>query len=165
MNRKACGKAINVFSSVGGLVVAWQAIRFAMGDIGNVTIPVFEWLANTTQPQGSVTPADATGLLSMTNFMQSIIWWIMGFSVWLIAATVVSGLGNVAARIATVGWQQYLTEQREAHEAARIAAERQALKDRRRELRRKVLEAREPRRGSSGILPFVLGVLFGSFFL
>ena len=34
--------AIHALSVAAILAVAWQAVRFAMGDIGNVTLPVFE---------------------------------------------------------------------------------------------------------------------------
>ncbi|WP_407215844.1 hypothetical protein [Enterobacter hormaechei] len=79
------------------------------------------------------------------------------------AAWIVGELGRAAARVVAVGWHQFRVEAREAAEAARIAQERQAAKDRRRELRRKVIEAREPRK-SSGVFPFLIGLLLGSFF-
>ncbi|EJG5355168.1 hypothetical protein [Pseudomonas juntendi] len=171
MERATAAKVINGVSLVAMLAVMWQAVRFVMGDIGNPVAPVFEFVVHTMR-EGAGLPSEApasavwggpfTGLL---EGFQSLMVWAFGFVIWLIAALMVGHSGKAAARVVLVGWQQYRAEQREAREAARIAAERQAAKDRRRELRRKVLEAREPRRGSSGILSFVLGALFGSFFL
>lgn len=163
MGRTTAPKVIHVITLVAILAVGWQAVRFMMGDIGNPVAPVFEAAGlPSVLPPGELLGGPLSALL---DGFQSIMVWGFGLAVWGGAALVVSQFGNSAARVVQFGWQQYRAEQREAHEAARIAAKRQAAKDRRRELRRKVLEAREPRRGSSGILPFALGVLFGSFFL
>lgn len=171
MERTTVAKAVHAASLVAMLTLLWQAVRFAMGDIGNPIAPVFEFVAHTMREGAGLPPEAPAGALAGGPFsgllegFQVLLLWGLGMAVWGIAAMIVGVLGSAAARVVLVGWQQYRAEQREAREAARIAAERQAAKDRRRELRRKVLEAREPRRGSSGILSFVLGALFGSFFL
>ena len=158
--------AIRTVSVVAMLAVAWQAIRFAKGDIGNVTLPVFELFDHTMQTMAS-TSSEQESMSWFSPFgelLRAGVVWLAGFMVWLMAAVIVGKLGEVAARVAAVGWQQYRTEAREAAEAARIAQERQAAKDRRRKLRRKVIEAQEPRK-SSGVFPFLMGLLLGSFFL
>lgn len=166
MQRTTAADAVKVVTGIAALAVAWQAIRFCLGDIGNVTTPVFEAVGHAMgtaygQPE---TVDHFNPLASMAELGLGLIQWLMGFVVWIFAAVAVVGIGNTIARVLTVGWHQYRIEQREAQEAARIAAERQAAKDRRRELRRKVLEAREPRRGSSGFFSFVVGVMLGAFF-
>jgi hypothetical protein len=169
MNRERAAKLVTVLGVVAMLGVAWQAVRFAIGDIGNPISPVYKFIALTLHETGelpSVITSSPFSTESLTIYWPlSFMIWCIGFSVWLVAATIVGHIGQVAARVVLVGWRQYRAEQREDYEAARIAAERQAAKERRRDLRRQVLEAREPRRKSSGILPFVLGTLFGSFFL
>ncbi|MBV6867885.1 hypothetical protein [Xanthomonas euvesicatoria] len=148
--RAKLAMAIHGVSAVAMLAVAWQAVRFIMGDIGNVTLPVFELFGQSVQ-------SSAPGFLaldSLSDMLRTGLVWFAGCMVWLMAAVVVGELGKVAARVAAVGWHQYLAEAREATEAA---------KDRR-ELRRKVIDAREPRK-SSGVFTFVIGLLLGSFFL
>nr|AGH89385.1 hypothetical protein [uncultured bacterium] len=168
MQYPKAAKAIHIVSVVAMLAVAWQAIRFAMGDIGNVTLPVFELFDHTMQTMTSNSGEQESRpvfspFVELSELLRAGAVWVAGFMVWLMAAVIVGKLGEVAARVAAVGWKQYRTEAREAAEAARIAQERQAAKDRRRELRRKVIEAREPRK-SSGVFPFLMGLLLGSFF-
>lgn len=168
MQRAKIAMAIHAVSVAAMLAVAWQAVRFAMGDIGNVTLPVFELFDHGVQSMASDSAEHASGpgfspLGDLPDIMRAGVVWFAGFMVWLMAAVIVGELGKVAARVTAVGWHQYRTEAREAAEAARIAQERQAAKDRRRELRRKVIEAREPRK-SSGVFPFLIGLLLGSFF-
>ncbi|CZZ74151.1 hypothetical protein [Enterobacter hormaechei] len=169
MERTTAAKVINAVSLVAMLAVMWQAVRFVMGDIGNPVAPVFEFVIHTMR-EGAGLPSEApASVLSGGPFrgllegFQSLMTWAFGFAIWLVAALIVGHSGKAAARVVLIGWQQYRAEQREAREAARIAAERQAIKDRRRELRRKVIEAREPRK-SSGFGPFLIGLLLGSFF-
>ncbi len=165
MGRTSAVKFIHASKLLVMLVVGWQAVRFIMGDIGYPVVPLFEFVsAPSPDATGELPGSPLSSLVDRFQF-QSIIAWGLGIAFWGSAVLVVSQFGNFAARVVQIGWQQYRAEQREAHEAARKAAQRQAAKDRRRELRRKVLEAREPRRGVSGVLPFALGVLFGSFFL
>ena len=168
MQRAKIAMAIHAFSVVAMLAVAWQAARFAMGDIGNVALPMFELFDHGLQSMASDSGEHASEpvfspLGDLFDMVRAGVIWFAGFMVWLMAAVIVGELGKVAARVAAVGWHQYRTEAREAAEAARIAQERQAAKDRRRELRRKVIEAREPRK-SSGVFPFLIGLLLGSFF-
>lgn len=143
------------------LATAWQAVRFIMGDIGNVTLPVFELFDHGVQSMASDS-AEHTSRPGFSLFGDLSDWlrggvvWFAGIMVWLMAAWIVGELGRAAARVVAVGWHQFRVEAREAAEAARIAQERQAAKDRRRELRRKVIEAREPRK-SSGVFPFLIG--------
>ncbi|ELH0920364.1 hypothetical protein ROT28_004603 [Salmonella enterica] len=168
MERAKIAMGIHAVSVVAALAVAWQAVRFAMGDIGNVTLPVFELLGHGVQSMASDSAQQSSGpgfspLGDLFDMMRAGVVWLAGFMAWLMVAVIVGELGKVAARVAAVGWHQYRTEAREAAEAARIAQERQAAKDRRRDLRRKVIEAREPRK-SSGLFPFLIGLLLGSFF-
>ncbi|HFG3220798.1 TPA: hypothetical protein ACGGJZ_003512 [Escherichia coli] len=168
MQRAKIAMAVHTVSVVAMLAVAWQAVRFAMGDIGNVTLPVFELFDHGVQSMASDSTEHVSGsgfspFGDLSDMLRAGVVWFAGFMVWLMAAVIVGELGKVAARVAAVGWHQYRAEAREAAEAARIAQERQAAKDRRRELRRKVIEAREPRK-SSGFGPFLIGLLLGSFF-
>lgn len=168
MERTTVAKAVHAVTIVAMLATAWQAVRFATGDIGNVTLPVFELFDHGVQSMASDNAEHVSGpgfslLGDLPNMLRVGVVWLAGFMVWLMAAVIVGELGKVAARVTAVGWHQYRTEAREAAEAARIAQERQAAKDRRRELRRKVIEAREPRK-SSGVFPFLIGLLLGSFF-
>ena len=166
MQRTTAAGAVKVLSVIGALAVAWQAVRFCLGDIGNVTMPVFEAMRHFMDTTyGQPEPIDHFNPLAyMAELGLGFVQWLMGAAVWIIAAAAVAGVGNTLAHVLTVGRHQYRIERREAQEAARIAAERQAAKDRRRELRRKVLEARQPRRGSSGFFSFVVGVMLGAFF-
>lgn len=166
MQRTTAADAVKVVTGIAALAVAWQAIRFCLGDIGNVTMPVFEAMRHFMDTTyGQPKPVDHFNPLAYTAELGlGLVQWLMGFAVWIVAAAAVAGAGNTLARVLTVGLHRYRIERREAQEAARIAAERQAVKDRRRELRRKVLEAREPRRGSSGFFSFVVGVMLGAFF-
>ncbi|ECX0143207.1 hypothetical protein AOZ84_20450 [Salmonella enterica subsp. enterica serovar Newport] len=168
MERTTLAKGVHAVSVVAMLAVAWQAVRFIMGDIGNVTLPVFELIEHGVQGMTSDSgrPSSApefSPLGGLPDMLRAGVVWFAGCMVWLMAAVIVGELGKVAARVAAVGWHQYRAEAQEAAEAARIAQERQAAKDRRRELRRKVIEAREPRK-SSGVLPFLIGLLLGAFF-
>ncbi|MEX3557340.1 MAG: hypothetical protein VB135_02580 [Burkholderia sp.] len=166
MQRTTAAGAVKVVAGIAALAVAWQAVRFCLGDIGNVTTPVFEAVRQAmSAAYGLPEPVDHFNpLASIAELGSGLIQWLMGFAFWLVAAAAVACTGDTIARVLAVGWHQYRTEQREAREAARIAEERQAAKDRRRELRRKVLETREPRRGSSGFFSFVIGVMLGAFF-
>lgn len=168
MERTTVAKAVHAVAMVATLATAWQAVRFIMGDIGNVTLPVFELFEHGVQSMASDSGEHAGGsafspLGDLSDMLRAGVVWFAGCMVWLMAAVIVGELGKVAARVAAVGWHQYRAEAREAAKAARIAQERQAAKDRRRELRRKVIEAREPRK-SSGVFPFLIGLLLGSFF-
>ncbi|ELO8195543.1 hypothetical protein R0U17_004417 [Salmonella enterica] len=165
MQRTTVAKTINAVSLVAMLAVAWQAVRFAMGDIGNVIAPVFELFEQAMRPgiDASASAPELTLFSSVSELATASVKWVFGFVVWLFAAGALMSFGQAAARVATVGWHQYRVEVREAREAARIAHERQTAKARRRELRRKVIEAREPRK-SSGFGPFLIGLLLGSFF-
>ncbi|PMY80290.1 hypothetical protein C1X72_15490 [Pseudomonas sp. FW306-2-2C-D06B] len=171
MERTSAAKLVNAASLVAMLAVGWQAVRFIMGDIGNPISPVYEFVTQSMREMSGLPPKAPASELSggplswLIGGYQSIMVWGLGLVFWLFSAFIVGELGKAIARVVQVGWQQYRVEQREAQQAARIAAERQAVKDRRRELRRKALQAVEPRRGASGTLLFILGVLVGSFFL
>lgn len=171
MSRASAAKTIKATTGVAVLVVIWQAVRFTMGDIANPAAPIFDFLNNTMRESVGLSSEVSADMLTRGPFagllggLEAVMSWMVGVSVWVFAAVFVGSIGKRAARVVLVGGKQYRAEQREAHEAYRIAAERQAIKDRRRKLRRKALEAREPRRASSGVFPFLLGALFGSFFL
>lgn len=164
MQRTMAAKAVAVAAGVACLAVWGQAIRFAMGDIDNAAMPVIEFISH-AMPQGPVSPSDspANPISALLEGYKTVLLWMAGFGIWIGAGAAIALLGNNVAGIISLGWRQYRIEQHEAAETARIAAERQAAKDRRRELRRKVLEAREPRK-PSGIFPFLIGLLLGSFF-
>ncbi|EJS7522898.1 hypothetical protein NWJ54_004527 [Salmonella enterica] len=165
MQRTMAAKAVAVAAGVACLAVWGQAVRFAMGDISNVAMPVFEFISHALSQGPTVSPSDTptNPISELIEGYKTVLLWLAGFGIWIGAGAAIAVLGNNLAGILSLGWRQYRIEQREAREIARIAAERQAAKDRRRELRRKVLEAREPRK-SSGALPFLMGLLLGSFF-
>ncbi|HCW2870564.1 TPA: hypothetical protein OXB44_005377 [Escherichia coli] len=163
MKRETAASAVKLAFNAAALCLAWQAVRFCLGDIGNVMVPFFDFIRYLSGVESTPEPTGFIGAIAggTTTLVQG----LFGFVAWLMMAAWVVAFGGHAERIVSVGWHQYRAEEREASEAARVAQERQAAKDRRRELRRKVLEAREPRRGSSGFFPFLLGLLIGSLFL
>lgn len=166
MDRAIAGKALHVASIAAALTVAWQGVRYIMGDIGNVIAPVWEFVAHVLR-EGAGMPPDAGSHNPLSELLSGFVFIVKsfaGFAVWLLAAMVVGNLLGDTARVVEIGWDQFRAERREIREAAKIEHDRQMAKDRRRELRRKVLDARKPHSNSSGFFLFLLGLLIGAFF-
>lgn len=103
MERTTAAKAIRVVSIVAMIVVGWQAVRFIMGDVGNLVVPVSEL---------GMKIIEAAGLSSepLDNWYQSYMLWCCGIAAWVVAALIVGGLGKIAERVVLVGWKQFRAE-------------------------------------------------------
>ena len=155
VKRTAVAKVIKVISAIAALVVAWQAVRFCTGDIGNIAQPVFSLLRAAL----GMAPLEPNNVWSLASAgILSLFEALFGFVIWLMLASVITVSGLEIARIVEVGWPKYQEEQREA----KRIAERNSAEARRRELRQKAMELRAPKRSSGGFSFFFLGLLTGA---
>lgn len=162
MKRETAARLVSLAGGIIALAVMWQAVRFCQGLIGAPILDLFNELWREAKGQ----QADAQPLFSPLGDLFAMgAHYFGGIAHWVGLGGLVLALTVPCERIVEVGWSQYRAEQREANELARQAAQRQALKDRRRELRRKVLERQEPRKSSFSFGSFLLGLMIGSFFL
>lgn len=162
MKRETAANLVRLAGGIIALAVMWQAVRFCQGLIGAPLLDLFSELWREASGQ----QADAEPLFSpFGNLFAMGGHYLGGIAHWVGLGGLVLALSLTCERIVEVGWAQYRAEQREDAKLARQAAERQALKDRRRELRRKVIERREPSKSSFSFGSFLLGLMIGSFFL
>jgi hypothetical protein len=104
MGRTAAANAIRVVSIVAMIAVGWQAVRFIMGDDGNlVVVPISEFVLKIIEAAGLSSEAQ-------DNWHQSYTRWGCGLAAWLITALMVGGLGKIAERIVLDGRKQYRAE-------------------------------------------------------
>lgn len=168
MYKKHLAKAIEIAGVVLGLVVAYQAIRFCQGAIG---APILDQIT----PYYDVPFAtEYVQVVGVSNIVTTTLGWISkgfyslaGITIWMMLGSLVCSSAKAVARIVLVGFSQYCDEVRAARaeaEIARVEAEDQArladAREQRREQRRKLREAEQPKSGFS-FTTLVTGVILG----
>ncbi|KVL70315.1 hypothetical protein [Burkholderia ubonensis] len=177
MNKEYVAKVITFVGWLLGLVVAYQAVRFCQGSIGApildqviqyylrpFAVAIDQQLGTKFFSQLAYPITSSTSLSAwVPGWIQKGVYYLLGIFVWLHLGLFVQSCARAAACIYVVGFAQYCDEVR----AARAEAERQhqiyVERERRRELRRKQLEAKQPRSGFS-VTTLVAGIVLGMFF-
>ncbi|HGA2320471.1 TPA: hypothetical protein ACIRVE_005087 [Pseudomonas putida] len=104
MERTTAANFIRVVSIVAMIAVGWQAVRFIMGDFGNlIVVPISEFFLKISEAAGLSSEA-------LDNRYLSYMRWCCALAAWVIAALMVGGLGKIAERKVLVGWKQSRAE-------------------------------------------------------
>ena len=126
-----------------GLVVAWQAVRFCQG---LAPIPLLD------KPVSDY---------SFAWLIQTPLYYIVGAMAWLTAALFIMFVGKIIARIAAVGFRQFVLEAKASWVAEQELARTEADRQKRRELRRKL---RQEKSEGDAAIAFIIGSFVGAFF-
>lgn len=138
-------RAIGLSFAVGGLLVAWQAVRFLQGEIeAPISGLIFSAMSSTL---GMV--VHEPGALNIAYWYQTVMVKIVGAGEWLMWAAFLGNIGNNLAAYIELGPQQYRVE---VEKAERLAEADRARQDR----LTRAAEAREKARAKPGLSTFDL---------
>lgn len=145
MHRASFETPIRLVSTLLGIAIAWQAVRFCQGH---------------AQVPGLVEPQLNT-LSSLSIMLQLPFYYLMGIGFWLSAAVLTMICGQMVGRYVAVGGKQLVEELRESWAEEQRLATIEANRTKRRELRRR---QRAEKSGGDTAGAFIVGAIFGAFF-
>jgi|APLak6261701877_1056259.scaffolds.fasta_scaffold00004_131 hypothetical protein len=105
INNRQIAWFINIVGAITTLILAWQVVRFCLGEIGAPLADCAVTILKTIQPL-----PNSGELRSFLELCLKGIYFITGISMWFIAAIIVKNWSGVLARIVEVGYTQYKLE-------------------------------------------------------
>lgn len=81
MKRETAASAVKLAFNAAALCLAWQAVRFCLGDIGNVMVPFFDFIRYLSGVESTPEPTGFIGAIAggTTTLVQG----LFGFVAWL----------------------------------------------------------------------------------
>lgn len=156
-------KCIRIVGWIVRLVIMWQAVRFCQGLIGAPGFDQVIFEINKVFGRGIgplPIPKTETVVELIFAYLNMLAYYMGGISTWFFICAVVSSLFSAIARIVEVGFKPYLAECKEAREDARRLEKIAVARERRQELRRKRIEAQQPK-SSLGFGALLIGIVIG----
>lgn len=145
MRKEMVASILRTGGAIVSLVLMWQSVRFCMGKIG---APGVDYLFASIEESHTFV---------LIDWYTTAVHYIAGFTVWIGIGVTVGIVTDAAARIVVVGFNQFFEEQLAAEKEARRLERIQAIRERRRELRRKASESKS----GIGIATLIIGIVIG----
>lgn len=99
-------RPIELLSMLAGLYIMWQAVRFCYGEVS-----IF-WM---------IKPEDESAFW----LIEIMFYYLGGITLWICAGMLIMQTGQVAAGVVSVGWRQFIKDEKENAARAKIAATRE----------------------------------------
>jgi hypothetical protein len=144
---------IRLASCLLGVAIAWQAVRFCLGEVGNPLVDVMRAVFGASFTESRDGTAEIFRWTPTFDLL-------LGIATWLAAAVLVMALGCMLARTLEVGWRQVLIEEREYRAEVRRIAKIEPSRERKLELRRKLASTKKSGFGLGALL---IGIVIGRF--